>query len=241
MQFVLEIIGFTIQGCIAAQEAGAQRIELCDNSGEGGTTPSYGFIEQARKALQVQLYPIIRPRGGDFLYNVAELDMMKRDIIACKKLGCDGIVTGVLQANGRVDKASCSQLLALAYPMGATFHRAIDRTRDIAEAMEDIIDCGFERILSSGGYPTATEGAAMLRHMMGQAADRIIIMPGSGVKASNIAAIAAATGAVEFHSSARMQVPSGMLHTNPQMREHLQAYTVNDLEVQEMKDILAAL
>jgi len=205
MEFILEVIGFTIEGCGIAQDAGAHRIELCDNPSEGGTTPSYGFIRSAREKLHIGLFPIIRPRGGDFLYSDDEFKIMKADIKVCKELGCDGVVIGMLTKENKVDKQRCSALVELAYPLGVTFHRAFDRTQDPFEALEDIIDIGCERILTSGQKPTAPEGAELIKQLVATAAERIIIMPGSGVRSDNIVAVAQATGAAEFHSSARLQ------------------------------------
>src|ERR1700712_5352977 len=127
MSFRLEVIGFNIESCAIAQAAGAQRIELCGNPGEGGTTASYGFIKAARKKLSIDLYPIIRPRGGDFIYAEDEFEIMKTDILQCKNLGCNGVVIGILLVDGTVDKEKCKYLVDLAYPMGVTFHRAFDR------------------------------------------------------------------------------------------------------------------
>ncbi|HJY21936.1 MAG TPA: copper homeostasis protein CutC, partial [Hanamia sp.] len=124
MPHKLEIIGFNIESCMAAQDAGADRIELCASPGEGGTTPSYAFIKEARKKLNIDLYVMIRPRGGDFLYTNEEFEIMKNDVMACKQLGCDGIVTGILMEDGKVDKERCKELLEYAYPLEATFHRA---------------------------------------------------------------------------------------------------------------------
>jgi copper homeostasis protein len=205
MNAKLEVIGFTIEGCVLAEEAGAHRIELCDNPGEGGTTASYGFIKAAREKLRIDLFPIIRPRGGDFLYSEDEFDIMKADIKVCKQLGCDGVVIGMLTKENKVDKKRCGALVDLAYPLGVTFHRAFDRTADAFAAMEDIINIGCERILTSGQKPTASEGTELINQLIKKAGERIIIMPGSGVKADNIASIARSTGATEFHSSARVQ------------------------------------
>src|SRR6187402_2601217 len=127
MKHTLEVIGFNIESCIIAQSAGAQRIELCDNPGDGGTTPSYGFIKAARNKLSIELFPIIRPRGGDFLYSDDDFEIMKKDVLICKKAGCDGIVTGILKTDGTVDISRCTQLVEMAYPLGITFHRAFDR------------------------------------------------------------------------------------------------------------------
>lgn len=205
MNFIIEVIGFTIEGCIVAQQAGADRIELCDNPADGGTTASYGFIKAAREKLQVDLFPIIRPRGGDFFYSDDEFEIMKSDVKLCKQSGCDGIVIGMLTEDNKVDIRRCSLLVEYAYPLGVTFHRAFDRTADPFEALEDIVDVGCERILTSGQKPTAPEGTELIKQLIEKANERIIIMPGSGVRADNIIAIAEATGAVEFHTSARIQ------------------------------------
>jgi len=202
----LEIIGFTIEGCLIAQNAGAHRIELCDCPADGGTTASYGFIKKAREKLQIELFPIIRPRGGDFFYSDNEFEIMKSDVKLCKDLGCDGIVIGMLTKDNQVDKKGNALLVDLAYPLGVTFHRAFDRTADAFEALEDIIEIGCERILTSGQKTNAFDGIELIKQLVAKADDRIIIMPGSGVRSDNISAIAASTGAVEFHSSARVQL-----------------------------------
>ena len=241
MQPTLEIIGFNIESCQVAQAAGANRIELCANAAEGGTTPSYGFIKAARQILSVELYVMIRPRGGDFLYNEAEFQIMKTDVALCKALGCDGIVTGLLSADGSVDTARCRQLVELAYPMGVTFHRAFDRVSHPFKALEDIIATGCERILTSGQKPTAIEGAELIKKLIEQADERIIIMPGSGVRADNIAAIASQTNAVEFHTSARKFEKSKMDFINDAMNEDLNSITVDELEVRRMAELLNTL
>ena len=238
MPHKLEIIGFNIESCMAAQGAGADRIELCASPGEGGTTPSYAFIKEARKKLNIDLYVMIRPRGGDFLYTNEEFEIMKNDVMACKQLGCDGIVTGILMEDGKVDKKRCKELLEYAYPLEATFHRAFDRVADPYEAMEDIIDLGFERILTSGLVPKAIDGKETLSALIKKSAERIIIMPGSGVNASNIISIAKSTGAKEFHSSASYYAESNMKYHNSLMNESLQHIAVNKEEVKAMVELL---
>lgn len=188
---------------MTAQAAGAHRIELCDNEAAGGTTPSYGFIKIARQQLAIPLYPIIRPRGGNFCYSEAEIDIMKADILQCKALGCEGVVLGILDSKGNVDKERCARFISLAYPMEVTFHRAFDAVMDPAKSLEDIISIGCERVLTSGGKATAAEGTANIEALVKQANSRIIIMPGSGIRAANILDIAQKTGATEFHSSAK--------------------------------------
>ncbi len=237
----LEIIGFNIVSCIIAQQAGADRIELCSGPGEGGTTPSYAFIKAAREALHIELFPIIRPRGGDFLYNDAEFEIMKNDIQLCKKLNCDGIVIGMLHADGTVDKKRCSELVELAYPLGVTFHRAFDRTIDPHKALEDIIEIGCERILTSGQKPNAADAIELLTSLISEADERIIIMPGSGVRSANIAEIATKTGAVEFHSSARIAAASQMQFKQLLLNEELSYVTVDEAEIRTLKKILSEL
>ena len=234
----LEIIGFNIESCLAAQEGGADRIELCVSPGEGGTTPPYGFIKSAREKLHIKLYTMIRPRGGDFLYNDNDFEIMKMDVEFCKKSGCDGIVTGILTTNGKVNKKKCRELINLAYPLEATFHRAFDRVEDPFEAMEDIIDLGFERILTSGLKPKAIETKTLLEELIKKADGRIIIMPGSGVNSENIISLAETTGAKEFHSSASFLKESKMEYINQQINESLSHVSANKDEVKKMKELL---
>jgi copper homeostasis protein len=228
----LEVIAFDIESCGIIERFGAHRIELCQGPGEGGTTPSHGFIKAARQNTSIELYPIIRPRGGDFFYNEDEFEIMKADVLLCKELGCDGVVIGLLTADGAVDKDRCSRLVQLAYPMGVTFHRAFDRVNDAAKALEDVIASGFERILTSGLHPTAPEGAETIAALVRQSADRIVIMPGSGIRSGNIAALAATTGATEFHTSARANKKGNMVFNSSTMNEQLQFASVDEAELQ---------
>jgi copper homeostasis protein len=241
MNFKLEVIAFNIESCVLAQQSGAHRIELCDNSAEGGTTPSIGMIKAARAKVDIELFPIIRPRGGEFFYTVDEFDIMKEDILQCKNIGCDGVVIGLLHLDGTVDKTRTSQLVNLAYPMSVTFHRAFDRTNDPFKALEDIIDCGCERILTSGQQPTASEGIELINALIRHADDRIIIMPGSGLRSDNISSIAKQSGAVEFHSSARMISDSRMNFNNPTMKELLKTVVLDAAEVSKMATLLSGL
>lgn len=238
MDFKLELIGFTLESCRQAQALGAHRIELCDNPGEGGTTPSYGFIQSARRIFDGELYPIIRPRGGDFLYTTDEWRTMQSDVEICKQLGCDGVVIGMLHADGTVDKERCARLVELAYPMGVTFHRAFDRTAEPFRALEDIISIGCERILTSGQRPNAMEGAPLIAELIQKAGDRIIIMPGSGVRADNIAVLAQQTSAVEFHTSARTNLDSSMTYQNEAMQEKMKSVALDE---EEVRSIIATL
>ena len=241
MKFTLEVIGFTIEGCMIAQGASADRIELCDNPSEGGTTASYGFIKAAREKLHIDLYPLIHPRGGDFFYTDEEFEIIKTDVKLCKEIGCNGVVIGVLTKDGKVDKKRCSILIDNAYPLGVTFHRAFDRTADAFEALEDIIHIGCERILTSGQKPTAPEGAELIKQLIAQADDRIIIMPGSGVRSDNVTDLAETTGAVEFHTSARIRVPGKMIYKNPLMKENTDSISVDGNEIGKILNALSAI
>ncbi len=234
----LEIIGFNIESCIAAQEAGAHRIELCASPGEGGTTPSYAFIKAAREKLQNDLYVMIRPRGGDFLYSDEEFEMMKTDVAICKQLNCDGIVTGILAKDGKVDTGRCKELIDLAYPLEVTFHRAFDRVANPFEALKEIIDLGFGRILTSGLKPKAMDGKETLAALVKQSEGSIIIMPGSGITSENIIEMAESTGAKEFHSSASIFGESKMDYQNSAMNESLNHLIVNKEEVKKMISLI---
>lgn len=231
MNYSLEVIAFTIESCSIIQHAGAHRIELCDNPAEGGTTPSYGFLKKARELVSIDLYPMIRPRGGDFLYNADEFDAMKEDIKLCKQLGCEGVVFGLLNKDGTIDKNRTAALVELAYPMQVTFHRAFDRTRDAFEALDTLIEIGCERILTSGLTPNVIAGTGMLAQLIKAAQERIIIMPGSGVKSNNIAELAKQTGAVEFHTSARTNALTEMNYQNPFMQEVLSSVIADEKEI----------
>ncbi len=241
MRYKLEVIAFSIDSCAAIQQAGAHRIELCDNPGEGGTTPSYGMIKKARELASIELYTMIRPRGGNFLYSSDEFDAMKEDIKLCKQLGCDGVVFGLLNADGTVDKERMAALVELAYPMGVTFHRAFDRTRDAFEALDTLIAIGCERVLTSGLHPNVTAGKETLKQLVTAADERIIIMPGSGLRHTNLAELAHYTGAVEFHTSARTNLATTMNYINKQMNEDLSSVTVDEAEVAACVQVLNQL
>lgn len=213
----MEVCANSLTSALAAQEGGAIRVELCDNLLEGGTTPSYAQIALARRLLSIKLYPIIRPRGGDFLYTDLEFELMKEDIRVCKDLNCDGVVIGILKADGSVDVDRCSELVELARPMQVTFHRAFDMSSDLFLALEAIISLGCERILTSGGEGSAITGALVLAKLIEQANERITIMPGAGITSANIAELIKITGAVEFHASARSPAASQMLFKNQKL------------------------
>ena len=240
-RYQLEVIAFTLNSCRIVQQAGAHRIELCDNPTEGGTTPSCGFIRQARAVTDIELYVMIRPRGGDFLYTDDEFELMQQDVLLCKQLGCEGVVTGLLLPDGTVDAQRTARLVELAYPMGVTFHRAFDRTRNAEEALEAVIQTGCERILTSGLHPDVNSGAENLAQLVTAADERIIIMPGSGVRSNNLQQLALHTGAHQFHTSARAVKSSAMLYSNPLMNEQLQEVTADEQEIKNCLAVFDAL
>ena len=214
--FRFEICANSVESCIAAQEGGADRVELCAGIPEGGTTPSYGEIKVARRLLSsTRLHVIIRPRGGDFLYSPLEMERMEEDIRMCRKLGVDGVVFGCLTENGDVDIEQNRRLMECAKGMSVTFHRAFDRCNDPRRALAQLIELGVDRVLTSGQQPTALEGVPLLKELNALAADRIIILAGCGVTETNIKHIADATGVGEFHFSARVPVKSRMEYMNP--------------------------
>lgn len=211
---VIEICANSVSSCIEAEKGGAQRVELCAALPEGGTTPSWGEIVVAREAISIDLNVIIRPRSGDFLYNEVEFRTMLQDIEAAKRAGADGVVFGCLNSDGTIDMERNRELILAAEEMSKTFHRAFDVCCDPMQSLEDIIELGFDRILTSGQEQTAIEGVELLRKLVEQAGDRIIIMAGSGVNASNIAEIRDKTGVREFHFSARHDLKSCMKYHN---------------------------
>ncbi|MEN9656613.1 MAG: hypothetical protein RL571_78 [Pseudomonadota bacterium] len=241
---LLEICAGSITSCLAAQEGGAHRVEFCDNLLEGGTTPSYGQIAVARERLWIGLNVIIRPRGGDFLYTDLEYEVMQRDVIACKKLGVDGVVIGILTADGDIDIARCKALVELATPMQVTFHRAFDVTRDPFKALEDVIATGCKRLLSSGQAATATAGATLLKELQQAAGERLVVMPGAGVRSNNIAELVATTGCKEFHTSARLPFASQMRYCNPHVHMGIPGqdeYALIETNAELVKEILGKL
>lgn len=241
MAFQLEVIAFNLESCTTIAASGAHRVELCMNPQEGGTTPSAGFIQLARQIIPMELFPIIRPRGGDFLYTDAEIECMKHDIRICKNLGCDGVVLGMLNENGTVNTEQTQKLVELAYPMEVTFHRAFDRVADPFTALEDIIRIGCTRILTSGLEATAIEGKGRLRQLILQADGRITVMPGSGVRASNIRDIALETNAEEFHTSARKYQGSRMRFQNQSLTEDMEHVIADPLEISDCLQMLSEL
>jgi copper homeostasis protein len=214
-EMIIEIVVYNIESALKAQEGGADRIELCDNPGDGGTTPSYGTIEVVRNNTNLDVYVMLRPRGGDFCYSNDEFYSMKRDLFQSQKLSVDGFVLGILNPNGTIDKKRCKELIDKARPLKVTCHRAFDMTRDPYEALEDCIEVGFERILTSGQQPKAALGIGLIAELVKRARGRIKVMPGSGIDEDSVHEIVSKTGAEEIHFSALAFRDSRMEFRNP--------------------------
>lgn len=231
---VLEICAYNIQSALIAERAGANRVELCASAPEGGITPSMGTLKLTRDQLHIELYPIIRPRGGDFLYDDDELAMMRQDILLCKSIGCEGISTGIQLADGNIDVEKMKRVIEWAYPMNVTCHRVFDSTPDAFRSLEELISIGCERILTSGHAPSAPEGAELLAKLAEQADGRIIIMPGAGVRAGNIKALRDASKANEFHTSAKKIMNSSVSYHNPAIRDTGDVFIADEIEIRNI-------
>ncbi|MCP4378979.1 MAG: copper homeostasis protein CutC [bacterium] len=214
MEKKLEICCYSVESGVIAQQGGADRIELCDNYSEGGTTPSYASIKHAIDMLDIPVNVIVRSRGGDFLYSQTEFEIIKEDVIMCRELKANGVVIGFLNQDGSVDIGRTREIVELAKPMEVTFHRAFDMCNDPERALAELLETGVDRILTSGQKGTALEGVQLLKQLVSAADGRIIIMPGSGINDENISEISSITNAPEFHSSAKTFVKSEMKYTH---------------------------
>lgn len=237
-KILLEICVFNTATAIAAEKAGADRIELCENYANGGTTPSYGYLKTVREKINIPVFPMIRPRGGDYFHTDDEISIIEKDILLCKELGFEGVVFGLLNQDGTINRDATARLTEKAYPMEVTFHRAFDRCKDPLDALETIISCGCNRILTSGQEPKVTEGIQLVKQLVQQADERIIIMPGSGLNSSNVTSIIQTAGVQEVHTSARIFVPSQTLYRNERMPENFDLDFVNAEEIQKIKSLI---
>lgn len=199
---LLEIACFNLESALIAQKAGAHRIELCENYLEGGITPSEKLFLETKQSLQIEIFVMIRPRSGNFNYSDDDFSLMKKQIVFFKENKCDGFVFGILTSQNKIDTVRNKELVELAKPLPCTFHRAFDETENSESALQDVINCGFKRILTSGKQKTAIEGIDLISSLIKKASDRIIIIPGGGIRASNISVLKNNTGATEFHSAA---------------------------------------
>ena len=199
---LLEVIAFNHASAQLAANAGADRLELCSNAAVGGTTPSYGLIKKCVEEISIPTFPMIRCKGGSFVYSQMEKELMAEDIKICKGLGCKGVVFGMLNENDELDMETLKHFMSLSSGMEVTFHRAFDRVKNPIDALEQIIQAGCSRILTSGQAPTASEGISFIKELVSIAENRIIIMPGSGIRSNNILNLLQDSGAKEIHSSA---------------------------------------
>lgn len=220
---LLEIACFNIESCLLAQEAGADRIEFCADYSVGGITPNHTDILKARDLLHIPLHVIIRPRGGNFVYSKEEVEIMKNDILFCKQNQINGVVFGVLTQDKKIDSLINKELVELAGSMSTTFHRAIDECADIKEAMNDVVSLGFKRILTSGGKSNALEGIDVLKDCQNTFGEKIIIIPGGGIRHNNLQELIRETNYKEYHSAAIVD----------------KTELLNIVEVKQLKSVLA--
>lgn len=206
---LLEISVESLDAALAAEHAGADRVELCAELNKGGITPSMAAARKVHEELDIPVFPIIRPRKGGFVYTESEFAAMRRDIAAVRDLGVEGVVLGILRPDHTVDVERTRELVEWAHPLEVTFHRAFDYAPDLLRALDDVLETGATRLLTAGGAASAPEGAAILRKLVEAAGDRIVVVPGAGLHAANIAQLAAETGAREFHSGLGSVLPYG--------------------------------
>lgn len=213
----MEVCVDSVESALAAAAGGADRLELCQDLCEGGLTPSAGLLAGVRARVKIPLAVMLRPRAADFCYSEAEFEVMRRDLQFARELGADMVVLGILTPDGGVDVARTRELIALARPLPVTFHRAFDMVSDATRALEDLIQLGVERVLTSGLERTALEGLDTLAALMKQAGERIIVVPGGGITERNLPKLLAVTGAKEFHVSASVPQESAMAFRNPRV------------------------
>lgn len=243
----LEICVDSVESAIAAEEGGAQRVELCSALSEGGLTPSLGMLRAVRAAVKLGVYVMIRPRGGDFLYSEREYAIMLDDIARTAEAGADGVVFGLLTAHGEVDVERTARLVEAARPMEVTVHRALDMSRDLRVALEGAVAAGAQRILTSGAAATALQGGAQIAQLVRQAAGRIGVMVGGNVRPRNLMQVVAATGASQFHAALRTAMPSPMefrnakLHLGESGNDEYARYQVMASDVRHLREAMDAL
>ena len=224
-KIVFELCAESVEACLAAHDGGAHRIELCTALSEGGLTPSHGLIRAAIAMSRLPVHVLLRPRSGDFLYTTAELEVMREDLKYARALRANGVVVGFLHADGNVDVERTREFVALASPLEVTFHRAFDYAASHEQALEDVIATGCRRVLTSGGERDVVRGAKALALLVKQAAGRIDIAVGGGLRLNNAAGVARVTGAQHFHGSLRRRVASPMRYKRPGMLENDGALT----------------
>jgi copper homeostasis protein len=242
-KYLLEISVETPEAALAAQRGGADRVELCANLNIGGVTPSLELMRTVRDRLRIPIFGMVRPRGGEFVYSEAEFREMLCSIGHAKQARVDGVVAGVLRSDGSVDMERTRELVAMARPLPVTFHRAFDDCGDLRRALEEVIQTGAGRILTSGGAKSALKGAAILAELVRVAGNRITIVPGAGISASNVALVVKETGAREFHSGLGTVLPYGSHDYERfeaevrKLAEHLASLPEEFLQIKRTKDV----
>jgi copper homeostasis protein len=236
----LEVCVDSVESSIAAARGGAERIELCSALSEDGITPSAGLIDIVRKCVDVNLFVIVRPRGGSFVYSEHELKVMRSDIAAAKSRGVNGVVLGLLNEDGTIDRPHTTELIELARPMEVTFHRAFDASRNLAEALEDVVACGADRLLTAGGPEDAMNSLDSLAALQRQAASRIRIMAGGGIRIGNVREVALLTGIGEVHTSLNSKAQNSAFDggAGPGTARESGHYVVKQSDVQAFKAVL---
>lgn len=242
---LIEVCASSLQSAINAQDGGAERVELCDNLYEGGTTPGPATLLLAREKLHIKLHVLIRPRGGDFLYSDLEFEIIKKDIEVCKEIGCDGVVIGFLTAYGEIDFLKMAKAIKIARPMSVTFHRAFDMTPDPFSSLDQLQFLGIDRLLTSGQKNKAPDGKDLIAELVKRAGDKLVIMPGSGINEENIAMMQKYTGAQEFHLTGQVQKESKMIYRKegiflgglPQIPE----YSIAETDVKRIRNVVKKL
>jgi copper homeostasis protein len=233
----IEVCAFSFDACVNAQAGGADRIELCSNPIEGGTTPSHGLARKVRERVALDLFPIIRPRAGNYCYSEDEFEVLLADIAHFREIGCNGVSVGVQRMDGTIDVERMKRVREAARPMGCTCNRAFDLTPDPFAALEALVAAGCDRVLTSGQASYAHEAAELLGELVERAGSRIMVMPGSGVRPGNLAELIRKTGAREYHTAARRCVPNAMSFQNPRLLDLGQTVHADADIIREMRRI----